>query len=117
MSAKRFMSKLEKLHKVWISIISSVVVSRKGSNALFLCYLILPGKSAGYESFACSLHSIGLLYLQAGRLTGIAVDEAHCCSQWGNDFRCSASQKGRVDHPPGFRHLNAESDLACSNSK
>lgn len=35
MSAKRFMSKLEKLYKVWISAFSSVIVSEKGSDALF----------------------------------------------------------------------------------
>jgi hypothetical protein len=72
----------------------------------FLCCLILPGISAGCRSFACSLHPIVLLYLQAERLTGIAVDEAHCCSQWGNDFRCAATQEGRVDHSPGFQSLD-----------
>jgi ATP-dependent DNA helicase Q1 len=52
------------------------------SSGLRLLY-VTPEKIVNSKRFFAKLEKV---YKQ-GRLDRIAVDEAHCCSQWGNDFR------------------------------
>ena len=47
---------------------------------------VTPEKVVNAKRFIGKLEKLS----KAGRLARIAIDEAHCCSQWGNDFRCAA---------------------------
>lgn len=55
----------------------------KGPSTQSVLLYVTPEKVVASKRLMAKLEKI----YQAGRLARIAIDEAHCCSTWGNDFR------------------------------
>ncbi|KAL8274532.1 hypothetical protein Esti_001553 [Eimeria stiedai] len=64
---------------------------RDEQNAIHLVFLT-PEKLSGSKALRSALHDLN----KQGRLSRFAVDEAHCVSQWGNDFRPDYCQLRRL---------------------
>ncbi|BDA44413.1 ATP-dependent DNA helicase Q1 [Coccomyxa sp. Obi] len=88
----------------------------ESNNGIRFVY-VTPERVVSAKRFMSKLEKL----YKAGRIKRIAIDEAHCCSQWGNDFRPDYKKLGvlkqQFPEVPILALTATATDLVCQSIK